>query len=554
MTALSRLERNTWLSLHVFLHWTVEDVDRFFVSTLAPRLDSRTWFYLRYWDGGPHLRVRIQDADNSIADKIADDVRRSEFPVIALSAESFRESIGGPTHMDWHKHGDVLPIEYEPEVARYGGPRALGIAEDVFVESSRLAIEAIAAMPDRNQRLTLAADLARSTTQALEFDDVAAVSWLRTQVAAWRWMADTQIVPTLAIHRAAERVVSAQGERLRQRWDERPDDGIAGKWARIVRSAADKVAAEASHDPAAIWASQLHMLFNRLGITPDEERSVLWMVATALARPTGFFDYFDTSAAAPDRVYLENSKYSPALAQAQAARSLIPHPPLRLPGWAGPLHELSEVDPADVPLMTALQRRRSARGDMTGPLSARQIGSLLWTSMAATGITMVRGTDGNDYPITHRPHPSAGSRHSVRVRILALDVDGLQQGTYHVDWERRGLLQLAPAPDADSVTAISSWFAGTDTVMGLDISRLPALLGIYADLGYLRTIYGLRALRFACLETGHLAQNISLVAAGLDLATTTIGGFVDDAANELFCLDGVEETLLYLMPIGVTNY
>ena len=55
---------------------------------------------------------------------------------------------------------------------------------------------------------------------------------------------------------------------------------------------------------------------------------------------------------------------------------------------------------------------------------------------------------------------------------------------------------------------------------------------------------------FAALESGHVAQNLALCAAALDLSMITLGGFFDDLVHELAGLDGVDEVAQYLIPLG----
>jgi nitroreductase len=51
-------------------------------------------------------------------------------------------------------------------------------------------------------------------------------------------------------------------------------------------------------------------------------------------------------------------------------------------------------------------------------------------------------------------------------------------------------------------------------------------------------------------DAGHLAQNLVLVSAALDIRTGLVGGFYDDLANDLFRLDGVHDTITYLLPLA----
>jgi SagB-type dehydrogenase family enzyme len=63
--------------------------------------------------------------------------------------------------------------------------------------------------------------------------------------------------------------------------------------------------------------------------------------------------------------------------------------------------------------------------------------------------------------------------------------------------------------------------------------------------------YGLRGYRFVLLEAGHVAQNILLAAAALGLAAVPLGGFYDRRVDELLGVNGVDESALYLLCVGL---
>lgn len=62
--------------------------------------------------------------------------------------------------------------------------------------------------------------------------------------------------------------------------------------------------------------------------------------------------------------------------------------------------------------------------------------------------------------------------------------------------------------------------------------------------------YGERGLRYLLLDAGHICQNLLLAAEALNLAACPVAAFFDWEMNELLNLDGEEETVLYLAPVG----
>lgn len=583
--------RRTWVGLHCFVYWAPADLDTFLSATVAPLLDRlradggiADWFYIRYWEGGPHLRIRIRDPLPGVGEQLREQlsalVAQAPYEVFALDGDSYYQRLGGDAARSaagWHTHGEVREIAYQPETARYGGPPAVPVAEDVFCRSSQVTARIVGAVPPGPARLSVAAELATATAAALGLDELGAARWLRGHAAGWRWQNEVAMLPAAAVQGQAARVLASQGRALRRRWDRtvalvggevapvggevapvrgKPDRSPAAYWAQVVRSARRELEGSAADGPADqrwrwVWGSQLHMLFNRLGILPDEERSVCWLVAGTALAPAGPVDFFADGAAAADRRYQEASKFLPGLLQTQRPRESATErsgTPFRFGGRPVPL---PAGDPPRVALADVLRRRVSGRGRLTGPVDAADLGALVWSAHGITHRTQVPLPSGDRYDYAHRPYPSAGGTYVARMRLIARDVAGVAAGVYHVDDVDRQLWRLGPAPTVPELTASSMWF-GADAldVGGIDLAEVPALLGLYVQVGELRDRYGMRALRFAVAEAGHLAQTLAMVAAASGLALGMIGGFYDDVAHELLGLDGIDDVLVYLLPVG----
>ncbi|WP_327167369.1 thiopeptide-type bacteriocin biosynthesis protein [Streptomyces subrutilus] len=563
----------SWHGLHLFLHSATGDTDAFLLREVAPRLDalvgagqSTGWFFIRYGQDGPHLRIRARDLDAAGAARLADELARAAKEVPAVP---------GP----WPSaHGEVRTVPYVPETDRYGGPRALPVAEEAFGASTRVVLGALAEPHGAAgaARLTVAADLAHATAYALGMDELSAARWLRRHAAGWRWVTEVPLLPGAAVHARVNSVYAAQRTALARRaahlreglatgtaapWPSRWADAVRAADARLRGGAAgtdgsgaDGGGAGLSEGVSAwVWASQLHMLFNRLGVSPDEERAVCRLAARTLLEtadeeePPSFFPAARTAA---DVQYLERSKFQIGRGQDTALRPTAParrtagpaaRPDLPLP--AAPLPR--------VPLAGVLAGRSSARGPLSGPLDAQGLGALLWHALAESGRSAQRLADGSVRTAVHRPYPSAGALYTARVRLLVLATDGVPAGTYDCVPESRTLRPVGPVPPLEEVKALSTYLSRPATDPDwIGIDDAPVVLGVYADLGLLRGRYGLRALRLALLETGHLTQTLLLTAAALGLAGTPLGGFHDDLAHELLGLDDLDQPLQYLLPLG----
>jgi thiopeptide-type bacteriocin biosynthesis protein len=546
--------RRSWSGLHCYLHWTSRDVDAFLVHTIAPALRRlrdggriADWFFVRYAEGGPHLRLRVGDAGPDVGASLAAAlVRLAAGAPHARLTDAGVTAAGGEAYE--HGHGTVVAVEYRPETARYGGAGAIAEAEEVFCRSTDVALRILATAPSTGARLAVATDLIIATALALGLDRLGTGRWLRAYAAGWGRQADVVLLPTAVGERRGIAVLAEQTPALQRRWARvealvsevlasaraSDPDPVAG-WAATVRQARGRLEpGPATVSWPAVWASQLHMLLNRIGVAPDEERTLCRLVAAAAVLPDGIAPFFDDGVDAPDRRYHEASKYLPGRLDVQGPRD-VDHPTA---ARSGPAVTLPPADRDLGSLSDALCRRRSGRGRLAGPLSATDLASLLWSACAG--------------PSSVRPaYPSAGRQYAARLHVVARDVTGLVAGVYDVDPFERVLRRSGPAPSTGELEATSMWFGEAAAAGGgIDISALPALLALSVRVSGLRSRYGLRALRFALLEAGHLAQNLALVAAATGLELGMVGGFYDDLANGVFGLDGIDRFLVYLLPVG----
>ncbi|MFD0591841.1 SagB/ThcOx family dehydrogenase [Catellatospora coxensis] len=268
------------------------------------------------------------------------------------------------------------------------------------------------------------------------------------------------------------------------------------------------------------------------------------------AGPEGLAPFFADGAQAPDRRYHEASKFLLGGASDHTPREVEGPPAFRMRAMRPPVPLPSHEAPR-LPLADVLRTRRSARGALAG-LQAEELGTLLWSAHAISHHEQITLPDGTPYRFGHRPYPSAGARYVARLRLVVRDVAGVEPGCYHVDPVDRTLWWMGGAPSDVDLLATSMWFQPdhASAYEGIDISAMPAMLALYVELGRLRPRYGMRALRFGTAEAGHLAQNLSLVAAATGLSLGMIGGFYDDVAHEVFGLDGIDNVAVYLLPIG----
>ena len=195
----------------------------------------------------------------------------------------------------------------------------------------------------------------------------------------------------------------------------------------------------------------------------------------------------------------------------------------------GTLHLPSPLDESTISIEEALRERRSQREYRQAPLSLEEVGQLLW---AAQGITHGRG---------FRTAPSAGALYPLETYLVAGEVANLRSGVYR--YLPHGH-QLAPVLFGDMRKQLCSASLNQEPVC-----FAPAAIVFSAVYARSTGKYGRRGIRYAHMEAGAAAQNISLQAVSLQLGTVVIGAFDDDQVREVLSMPAKEDPLL-IMPVG----
>ena len=175
-------------------------------------------------------------------------------------------------------------------------------------------------------------------------------------------------------------------------------------------------------------------------------------------------------------------------------------------------------------LEETLARRRSVREFDDAPLTAEEVGQLLW---AAQGLTDERG---------FRTAPSAGALYPLELYLVTAG------GVFH--YEPQGH-QLSAVRGDDRRPALYEAALSQEAVL-----QAPAVFVVTAVYARTEQKYGAeRSPRYVHLEAGHAAQNLLLQAVALGLGAVPIGAFHDEQVQEVLGLPPDHEPL-YLIPAG----
>lgn len=176
-----------------------------------------------------------------------------------------------------------------------------------------------------------------------------------------------------------------------------------------------------------------------------------------------------------------------------------------------------------------IKKRKSHREFVDTPLELAELSYLLFNS---AGLLNEK----------HRAYPSAGAKYPLEIYPVVFNCKKVEKGVYHYDVKSHELELLQ---SGDFKEEMIRWVNDQNWIKNSSVIFL-----ISAIFGRTKIKYGERGYRYIFLDAGHLTQNFYLVSATLGLGCCSIGGFMDDKLNNLVDLDGIRESMIYLVVIG----
>ncbi|WP_181446499.1 SagB family peptide dehydrogenase [Streptomyces sp. NTH33] len=554
MTTMARADgtegaAERWHSLRVALGKDEALAERLLLGTVAPWAaarevagDVRGWFAERTDEDGGHLTFRLYGPDGRALAPLGDALRAAVTDPAAVVDGAAAAQTG-------------------PDTGPFGGGEGFARCVPHLARTARTALAVLVATPSREKRLRAAAALLLASATAADPEPRRAASWLRTHTS------------TLAADRHAARSGAEQDHfRNEAEWRQRHaatraelalPGTTAGDWYRdqCALRAALAPAYEAgllTAAPGEVLRTFARLLMNQLGLTAQDEAYAAWLVSMDLVSGGPRVPYFADTQLSPDRLLHEHGKFfdarltdqRPDMPGATAeGRQELPPPLARV------ALERPAAPAGALPFEEVLLARRSAYGTYRGPFTLGDLSALLYFSAGVTAHKTMPGAD-SSYPV--RPYPSGGTRYPLRILLYCHDVEGLERGAYLYDPEGHALDRIG---DQDICAELVRMAPATDPSVvfppkaggNLHVDDCPLWVFTVADLTFQRLHYGLRSYRLVLQESGHLAQNLALVATWLGKSSVGIGGFYDDTVNAALGLDGVDSSVLYVHLVGVVE-
>lgn len=248
---------SNWAEYRIHLHGRAA-MEQFLAQDLPALVEGRWWF-IRYWLGGPHLRLRVPSdmADAGFVQRLS---QRAEALAggVNLDRGAFYASCafdGRSVDVDeapWHVDGTVEPCAYQPETIYYGTGEELARHEALFCEASRLAVGLIRASADGQQRLAVGADLLAGLLHHAQGQGM-----LDTVQAAY-----ARFLAPFDFRQDRRRLASIRA-------------GSPGRrWAMLLELHKPAFARRGGETAAWKMVMHHHLLLNRIGIGPRQEAAI----------------------------------------------------------------------------------------------------------------------------------------------------------------------------------------------------------------------------------------------------------------------------------------
>jgi thiopeptide-type bacteriocin biosynthesis protein len=140
----------SWLAGYLYY---AEPWERFLIDAVKPFIEmvfdkklAEQFFFIRYWEKGPHIRLRFKGDKDILEQKLKPEFESFFYEYFQKNPSMRTEPEGIeklPEEQRWFPNNSIQFIEYEPEIERYGGPIGILIAEKQFEISSHAVLSVI---------------------------------------------------------------------------------------------------------------------------------------------------------------------------------------------------------------------------------------------------------------------------------------------------------------------------------------------------------------------------------------------------------------------------
>lgn len=188
-------------------------------------------------------------------------------------------------------------------------------------------------------------------------------------------------------------------------------------------------------------------------------------------------------------------------------------------------------------IFDCLMERQSVRNYSEEALTLEQLSFLLWTTQK------VKKVVGKVNFATFRPAASGGARHPFETYLVVNNVEGLKKGVYRYLAIEHKLVYLFSEENMEEKIA--------EATSGQKFISTAPVVFFWSCIPYRSEWrYNVAAAKTILQDSGHLCQNLYLACEAIGCGTVAIGDYHQEVADKLLRLDGEEEFVIYVAPVG----
>jgi SagB-type dehydrogenase family enzyme len=188
-------------------------------------------------------------------------------------------------------------------------------------------------------------------------------------------------------------------------------------------------------------------------------------------------------------------------------------------------------------IFDCLMERQSVRNYSEEALTLEQLSFLLWTTQR------VKKVVGKVNFATFRPVASGGARHPFETYLVVNNVEGLKKGIYRYLAIEHKLVYLFSEENMEDKIA--------EATSGQKFISTAPVVFFWSCIPYRSEWrYHVSAAKTILQDSGHLCQNLYLACEAIGCGTVAIGDYHQEVADKLLRLDGEEEFVIYVAPVG----
>lgn len=274
---------NEWHSYHIFYFDGLLQ-EKLICECIAPLMKEylekkaiEKWFFIRYWEGGPHVRLRFlggADVEEEIVSRIKRFVEENKSDSTLTKEDYYRNHTFDGEDLDrsklpWYENNSIQAISYEREYERYGGEVTIPVCESLFMSSSIMASDLIAATrSNMGQRISIALNLIIVFLYELEIKPEYFFFYYKDLWDKFFKYSDLEAsyFGTLNVRSRLSSITEGMSS-----------NPLYVKWCEMTRTDVATLKEIWKDNPERLYGivmSLVHMFNNRLGIIPNMERQI----------------------------------------------------------------------------------------------------------------------------------------------------------------------------------------------------------------------------------------------------------------------------------------